>query len=218
MGISTALSLALRRRGGASDGSSVGVAVGNELDELITAKGLPDYTDLTRKGMGWNVMTATAFAGIVGVPSTTAQLEVKNGNASRSLVVESIWAYQLLGTAVVWAIVPWAQVGAAVVSAVTGLVVNSQNGKASYTSAAGTDLVTAINQTVVARGWRPFPGSTSPFGLAAATPGGVVVGQVDGRLIVPPGMALHVAVSSSVNTASALHCGAAGYFASITNE
>lgn len=218
MGLPTNFTLALRRRGGTTDGSSVGVGVGNELDELLIARGLPEYTEMTRKGMGWNVMTTTAFAGVQAVPSTTAALEVKNNHASRAFVVESIWAYQLLGTAVVWAITPWAQVGASVVSAVTGLAINSQSGKASYTSAAGTDLVTAINQTVVARGWRPFPGSSVNFGLAAATPGGVVVGQVDGRLVVPPGMSLHVAVTSSVNTASALQCGAAGYFAAITND
>lgn len=189
----------------------------DDLSDLLTAQGLPGYTEVVRKGDFWSVSTATAFAGIVALPSTLAQLEIKNGNATESMIVDSIWSWQLVGTAVVWAHTPWAQVGAAVVSAVTGLVVYDGKG-GSYTSTAAQDCITAINQTVVANGWSVFPGSTMNFGLAAATPGGANVGHVNGRLIVPPGKSLHVAVTSSVNTASAFHCGASGCFAAITNE
>jgi hypothetical protein len=217
MSISTAMSLALRRRGGATDGSFFS-GEGNELNELLTSQGLPPYTEITRKGKLWSVQTATPFAAIVGLPSTTAKLEIKNAHPTDSFIVESIWSWQLLGTAVVWAHTPWAQVGAAVVSAVAALTVGSGNGDAAYTSTAAGPLVTAVDQTVVATNWRVFPGSTMNFGLAAATPGGANVGQVDGRLIVPPGKSLHVAVSGSVNTASAFHCGAAGVFATLTNQ
>lgn len=177
---------------------------------FVSQRHLP-YTELTRRGEGWSVQTATPFAGITALPTTTAKLEIKNNHASKYMEVDTIWAWQLLGTAVVWEVTPWAQVGNAVVSAVTALVVYNAAAVQPYTSVLGSDAVTAIDQTVVANGWRPFPGATTSWGLAAATPGGATVGQVDGRLVVPPGRALHVTVTSSVNTASALHCGASWY-------
>lgn len=208
-----------RKRSGdtAADGAWAEAAF-NERSEQLVSQGLPPYTELTRQGRRWKVATATPFAAIVALPTTTANLEVKNNHPTLSLVVDAIYSWQLLGTAVVWAHTPWAQVGTPVVSGVTALVVYNSNGTAGYTSTANTALVTAITQTVVANGWECFPGSTMNNGLAAATPGGANVGQVDGRLIVPPGKALHVAVSGSVNTASAFHCGASGFFAALTNE
>lgn len=185
----------------------------NERGELFVVQGLSPYVEVTRSGRRWKVMTVTPFAGIVAVPTTLAKLEIKNNHKTDPWVVDTIFAWQLLGTAVVWAITPWAQVGVAVVSGVTALAVGNGNGSKPYTTAAGTELVTAVDQSVVANGWEVFPGSSGAFGLAAATPGPAVVGQVDGRLVVPPGMSLHVAVSASVATASALHCGASGYFA-----
>lgn len=208
----------LARRGGSSD-SALFSGAGNELNEQLVAMGLPPYAEMTRKGERYSVQTATPFAAITALPTTTAKLEIVNAHASKSMVVEEIWSWQLLGTAVVWSHTPWAQVGAAVYSANAALIAYSANGGTAITSAAsGTPFKTAVDQTVVAAGWRVFPGSTMNFGLAAATPGGANVGQVDGRLIVPPGKALHVAVTGSVNTASAFHCGAAWSWADITNE
>lgn len=204
------------RRGGAGAGTTVPFEA-NEQNEQIVAAGLLPFTEMTRRARGFVVQTATPFAAIVGLPTTLAKLELKNGHPTRSMVIEGIWSWQLLGTAVVWSHTPWAQVGTAVVSAVAALLVADGKGN-SYTGAAGAAVVPAVDQTVVANGWRAFRGATMNFGLAAATPGGLCYGEVDGALIVPPGKSLHVAVSGSVNTASAFHCGAAGYFADITNE
>ena len=190
----------------------------NQLRHLFTVQGLPAHTEVTRRGVRWKVATATAFTPEVVQPATVAKLEIKNQHASLSLVIDTIWSWQLLGTAVVWAHTPWAQVGTPVVAADTALVVYYSNKVASVASAAGTTLRTAIGQTVVANGWECFPGSTMNFGLAAATPGGANIGQVDGRLIVPPGLALHVTVTASVATATSMHCGASGSFALLTNE
>lgn len=203
------------RRGGTSDGATFNLEA-TEQNDLLVAQGGARYQEITRLGRGWTVQTATPFAAIVGLPTTTAKLEITNGHATRLLVVDRIWSWQLLGTAVVWAHTPWAQVGAKVQSAITGLVVYSNSGLASYTSAAGKDIQAAIDQSVVASGWQVFPGSTMPSSLAAATPAGACVGEVAGALVVPPGMSLHVAVTGSVNTASAFHCGAAVHFANAT--
>ncbi len=170
-----------------------------------------------RLGERWKVTTATAFAPQVALPTTVSKLEIKNGTTARLMVVDTVYAWQLLGTAVVWQITPWAQVGAAVQATVTALVVYSANGNASYASAVGKPAITSIDDTVVASGWECFPGSTTSWGLAAATPGGANIGQVDGRLIVPPGKALHLTVTGSVATASSCHVGASFYWADLSN-
>jgi len=200
------------RRVGRADKTALS---GNEMGDLLIATGEPRYTEAVRRGDAWSVSTATAFAPVAAVPTTTAALEIVNNHATRPFVVDAIWSWQLLGTAVVWSHTPWAQVGNAVYSANTALVLGDGRG-GSMASSTSTVLKTAINQTVVANDWRVFPGSTMNFGLAAATPGGACVGQVDGALIVPPKMSLHIAVSASVATASSMHCGASGHFASMT--
>lgn len=208
----------LTRRGGTSDGATF-AAKSNEINEQLVSQGLPPYTEIVRRGERWKVAIATPIAPLVVVPTTTANLEVVNTTTSRAMVIDTIYSWQLLGTAVVWSHTPWAQVGAAVYSANTALVMYSANGGTAITSAAsGTPAKTAITQTVVANGWEVFPGSSMNFGLAAATPGGANVGQVDGRLIVPPGKAVHLAITASVATASSMVGGVSWYWADITNE
>lgn len=205
------------RRTGANAYNSVNLEA-NEANELFVVQGQPPYSDYVRQGKRYTMKTSTAFAAIVGVPSTTAQLEIYNGHGTLSMVIDTIFSMQILGTAVVWSHTPWAQVGVGVQSAVAALVAYSSNGGASITSAAGlAGARAAVDQTVVASGWEVFPGATMNFGLAAATPGGANVSRVEGRLVVPPGKALHVAVSGSVNTASAFQCGASWIWASLTN-
>ena len=175
-------------------------------NNLLVAEGLPPYTELARNGDIWSTMIATPIAAIVAAPTTLANLEIHN-NGQRLMIVDTIWSWQLLGTAVVWAHTPWAQVGAPVYSANAALVIGGGKGD-TYTSATTSEIRTAITQTVVANGWQVFPGSGTPLALAAATPGGANIGEVKGRLVVPPGRSLHVSVSGSVNTASAFHVGA----------
>lgn len=191
--------------------------VTNEYRQQVVSGGLPPYTEMTRRGLRWKTFTATPFAPIVAYPTTLANLEVVNNTTAFNFVVDTLAAWQLLGTAVVWAINVWGSVGPAVYSGNTALVISSGNGGTAYASAATTALKTAITQTVVANGWEMFPGSGSQFGLAAATPGGGVIGQVDGRLIVPPGRSLYVAVTGSVATASSVQCLASGHLVAITN-
>ena len=190
----------------------------NKRGDLMVAQGLPPYVEMARRGDLFTVQTATPFAPITALPTTTAKLEIKNNHASKHIIVDRIWTWQLLGTAVVWQSTPWAQVGNAVVSAVTALVVYKSNSVEPYTSVLGSDAVTAIDQSVIANGWTVFGGSTTSWGLAAATPGGATVGNVEGRLIVPPGKALHVTVTGSVATASSTHCGASWWLSDITNN
>ena len=204
-----------RSRGGSNDGQYE-LADVNENGDVLIAHGFPRYTDIVRKGARWSVQTATAFAPGVALPTTVAVLELANKSLTKSMILDRVWAWQLLGTAAVQGYAIWAQVGATVLSANTALVIYSSNGKASYASAAGTEIQTAINQTVAASGWELV---ASAYGtLNAATPMGGFAGEMEGRLIVPPGKSLHLMVEGSLATASSWHCGAAVIMATITNE
>lgn len=191
----------------------------NALKDLMIGQNLPPYAEMTRKGYGWSVKTSTAFTSQVVLPATVANLEIVNNHASSLMVVDTIEAWQIIGSAVAEGYALFAQVGVAVVASIDALVVYSANGSAKYTSGLAADVKTDTEQTVVAAGWRQFPGSTWGKSLNAATPGGGLVGQVDGRLIVPPGKALHVAVTGSVGTATGMHCGASWFLVpGLTNE
>ena len=175
--------------------------------DLYVAGGQAPYAGVTRDGRSWSTMIATPIAAIVALPTTLANLEVNNNHPTQYMQVNTIWAWQLTGTAVAWGATPWACVGAQVFSANTALVIGGGNGD-QITSATTTTMRTAITQTVVANGWQVFPGSTMAQSVAAATPGITSIGNVEGRLVVPPGKSLYVCVTASVNTASAWHVGA----------
>ena len=85
------------------------------------------------------------------------------------------------------------------------LVLYGMSGKAPVTPTATSEMVTGIDTTVIADGWAPYGMGTGY--LAAATPGAGVNIPIDGKLIIPPGCSLCLAIGSSVNTASAFHCG-----------
>jgi len=72
---------------------------------------------------------------------------------------------------------------------------NSLSGKAS----GGTGLFDN-GATVVADGW--FPWSPAYTTVTVTTPGGVLIAEVGGRIIVPPTAALSLQVVASVNTAT----------------
>src|SRR3990167_9827843 len=88
------------QRGGASD-STFRYVRSNEDQELLTAQGLPPYTELSRRGRGWQVMDTTATAAVVVRPSTVAGLTIYNGETgatARSYVIDRVGAFNLVTT------------------------------------------------------------------------------------------------------------------------
>lgn len=186
----------------------------------IYAFGNPAYTEITRQGNGWNLVTATAFTPVAAVPAVTAALEIFNnttGNSSITLVVDSLFGFQLTSTAVVQAYGVWAMVTTQKVApSNTALSVFSQSGRASYATTAASRIISAVGTTVVANGWRPF-GPVQPWSTMAATPGQSIAAEVSGRLIVPPGTSLCVTIAGSVATASSWQVGASWYELPLVN-
>ena len=210
--------LQANRRGGAYDGQPINLEA-NGLNEMFTAQGMLPKVEMTRKGQGWNVMTATAAAPIAAVPTTTARLEIFNPVSSTNrLIVDDLYAFQLLSTAATQTYAIWAMVTVTKAApTAAALVIASRSGKAAVTGATGSFVVPAVDTTVVANGWRPY-GPVQAWGTAAATPGNSLVAPVDGALVVPPGSSLCLCVVGSLATASSFQVGAGFYMAPLSLE
>lgn len=189
---------------------------GDQNGNGLVAQGNPSYLETRRRGDGWTCKTVTPATALVTIPTTTAHLEIYN-NGSRLLVVSDLYMFRLLGTAVgqfesLWAMVTTQKA----IPTNDALVLYSMSGKASIVPTATSEIVTSEDSTVIANGWQPFGYPSS--GLGTATPGAAQSVAIDGKLTVPPGCSLCVAVVGSLNTASSMHCGATFDLVSATQE
>ena len=198
--------------------SQIGQAVGQT--GLLTNQGNAPYTELARQGI-WNVATVTAFAPIIAFPTTVARLEIFNNSAAAgpliTLQIIDLFAFQLLGTAATQTYAIWAAVATEAAPSSTALSVFSQSGKPLFTSGASSSIITGVGTTMVANGWRPW-GTVQAWGTAAATPGNSLVAEVHGKLLVPPGAALHLQVVGSLATASTFQTLGASFAAVVQNN
>lgn len=206
------------RRGGPVEGSDFPLAL-NEKNEQIVAHGLPQFTEMTRKGNGWSVTTETAFAPVAALPTTTARLELFNNSSPSNpyvMVVADLYAFQLLSTAATQTYSIWAMVTTQKAApTVAALELYSLSGKPQITPTAASPVIPAVDTTVVANGWRPY-GSVQAWGTAAATPGNAWSAPVDGKILVPPLCSLCIVVVGSIATASSFHAGASFYLEPLT--
>lgn len=176
----------------------------NGIGDLLAAQGAPDYTEVTRKGLGYATMATGAVAALVVRPTTTAALEIYNNSPTHSLVVDRLFSHNLVGVANsafgIYAMVT--TVKAAPTDA--ALAINSLSGKPIPTKS----VFTAASTTVVDNGWFPY----GPFGsnVTVTTPGPTLEAIIAGRLIVPPScsLCLHVVAST---TGATFTSGAAWY-------
>lgn len=199
-------------RGGASDGAEAELHA-NLARELLTAQGLPPYAEMARAYEGYQIQTSTLFAPLVAVPTTVAALEIwNNANSNYTLVVESLFADQILATAAAQEYAIFACVTRTkAVPALTAMAITSVNGDTDpITPTVSGDIVTGVGTTVVANGWRPY-GPPHGGALAAATPMGSWEAPIDGRLIIRPGKSLCLHVVGSLATASSFQVGAQFY-------
>ena len=178
--------------------------------DLLVAQGLPQSVTMSSRYELFSVQTATLLAPLVAVPTTVTALELwVNVASDYTMVVDSLFADQILGTAAAQAYAIYAQVTTAkAVPTLTALAVSSANGESSgYTSAVGSTVVTGVGTTIVANGWRPY-GSAPGSALQAATPMHSWEAPIDGRLIVRPGRSLCAHIVGSLATASSFQVGA----------
>ena len=175
---------------------------------LFVAPDGPPYLEITRQGGHWNTISA-AVAPLVAVPTTVAALELWNNSVSgMTMAVTDLWAFHLLGTAVLHNLAIWAQVTAPkAVPTLTATTIASQSGRGVYTSAVGSRVVIGAGTTVIATGWRPWG---VQFGVVStALPGEAWHVEVNGKLLVPPGSSLCLQMTDALATASSTQVGAA---------
>lgn len=185
----------------------------NEKSELLTAQGLPPYTEMTRKGNGWNVMNTSAIAALVVRPSTVAALEIFNGASAggASLIIDRLFYFPLVTTAANEGWAGWAMVTSTKSAPSTAsLAVGSASGHASY----GGAVIAAVGTTVVANGWIPWTEGLNQTG-AGVTPYGAATAKVEGRYVVPPACSLCLHVVASL-VGQTFTCGASWYEEVIT--
>lgn len=185
---------------------------------LAVSQSLPPFAEIARQGDGWTIQTATLFAPIAAYPSTTARLEIFNNRPGYSLVVADVFMAQVLATDAdeAWGLFAMVTTRKAAPTN-TALALASVSGKAAITTTAAGNLITAVDTTVVANGWRPW-GSGLGFGNAAATPGAAMSAEVNGKLLVPYQCSLAIAPAGSIATASSFQCGATVFWVNFTPE
>lgn len=181
------------RKGGAADEFLFALQA-NEVKDLLVAQNLPPGTEATRQGKRWSMMSVAAIAGLVVRPSTTAALEIYNGYSEKSLIVDRLFYFNLVSTNVVEGFSGWAMVTlakAAPTAEATALVKSANGG--TY----GGSVIGDFSTTVVDNGWYPWTNAYQK-GAGGVVPFGAVIGEVGGRLIVPPGSSLCLHVVSSL--------------------
>src|SRR3990172_311829 len=176
----------------------------NSEQELLASQGLPPYTELSRRGRGWQVMDPSATAAVVVRPSTVAGLTVYNGETgatAKSYVIDRVGAFNLVTTAALsdWSI--WACIHPAGMTAPTADItaIKGMNG-GTYAGSAIVDT----GATVVDNGGFPVGGGHVIHGVGV-TPGTASVVEIGGRLIVPATVALSINVVASITGLTFTH-------------
>ena len=190
----TSLLRAIYRGAGGEDERSL---VTDRRSNLLTAFGLPDYTELVRMGVVWSAMNTAALAALVVRPSTVANFTLFNNEPEGGLtyVVLRAFAFNLVTTTAE------ARSGLWLCSHARGLVSpanditarGSHNGKANYGGRSFCDTA----MTVVDGGWFPW-GQTTDVEPTGVLPGAVLTVEVKGMIHVPPQTGVSTQVVSSV--------------------
>jgi len=170
----------------------------NDIGDLFCAKGLPFYAETTRRGERWAVIATSAVACLVVRPSTVAAITVWNGESSggKAYIIDQVFTHNLVsdnveGRYLLWACVhPQGMTKPTADLPASATQLRGANGK-HYNGLAVVD----VGATVVDNGW--YPVSTSHTEVGAALPGGGIVVNIEGRLIVPPQGGISIQVVGS---------------------
>lgn len=210
-------SLQARIQGGTLDGNDSYV-VADSNHSLLFSQHLPPYTELSRRGIGWQVMNTSALAALVVRPSTTANLTLYNGetgSTAKCYVIDRIFAFNLVNTDAVedWGV--WVAVHPSMAAPTADITaIKSMSGVAAYAGAAIVDTAA----TVLDSGWFPVDTSGSKVGnTSTVTPGTSVAIPIEGRLIVPPGGGISTQVVGSL-TGQTFTTGFSWYEVLLDNE
>ena len=188
----------LAKLAGGTGGATVELK-GDKEGSLLVSYGLPQYTELTRRGGGWSIMNTSALAALVVRPSTVANFTLFNNNPSGSglcYIMDRAFAFNLVSTAA------QAKSGLWLCVHPPGLVTptNDITARASSVGKVTANSANAIADTamtVTDDGWFPW-GNWADVEPTGALPGAIMEAKLEGRLIVPPQCGISTQVVSSV--------------------
>lgn len=168
----------------------------NQLDELLTAQGLPPYTEMTRKFNYVSAMNTSALAALVVRPGTTANFTLFNNEPAggKSYVIDRMFAFNLVSTAAEARSGMWYCVHKPGLVSPTADITARGWGRG---SAGSSNSITDTAMTVIDDGWFP----AGPFSTVEPTgvlPGAIMEVRFEGRIIVPPLCGFSTQVVSSV--------------------
>ena len=178
----------------------------NNADALVTLKvteGGLLWADIARyytsRGYGWQAMSTAAVNSLVVRPSSTSALTLYN-NSAKSYVIERVFAHNLVAAAVTTSVL-WICSHPIGMTAPTDNDITIRNNTSGLS--AGTEGVVDTAEGITDNGW--FPWGQDSYVLTVTTPGGVLMANVNGRIIVPPTAGISVQVVSSVTSATFVH-------------
>lgn len=180
---------------------------GNDIHDVHVAQGLPAYTEMTRRGHGWQTIQIAATAGLVVRPSTTAALTLFNGESAtggKSYIVDRIFTHCLVSVAAQGRFMLWACIHPQGMTApASELAAGATNltGMSGRTYSGNGVGVVNLALNCVDNGWFPVSSSVD-WELTGVLPGAGIVVPIEGRLIVPPqgGISLQVVCSNANGT------------------
>ncbi len=166
--------------------------------ELLTVNGLPAKTEGVRLQNVWTcqIATASAFTNVAGMPTSRAELALYNGESSGGLsyIIDNIWFLSLTSiTALSNASIIYQVVSAAALSNDTAQLINSPIGSVYNGKALRAVAVT----TMATNKWAVAATGTN---AATASIGFGVYAEINGGIVVRPGMTL--GVNAVVGTAT----------------
>lgn len=165
--------------------------------ELLTLNGLPLKTEAVRLGNYWSTMipTGSAFTNVAGMPTTRAELLLRNGEQAngKSYIIDTISFLSLTSVTAAASAAIIYQVNSSALTDDTAVLINSPLGD-TYNGLATRDLALT---TMVANKWT-VAGVAN--GGAAASIGFGFVAEVNGGIILRPGYTL--GVNAVVGTAT----------------
>lgn len=167
--------------------------------EALVSQGLPQHTAITSLGNTWSAVipTGSAFTHVADMPTTRAELALRNSDATKCYVIDAAWYYALTSHTAASSATLIYQVGfPAALTDNTAVLINSPMGKVyngRATRALAVTTMTANKWTALASG-TTGPAASIGFGLFA---------EVQGRIILTPGatLGLNVVVGTATGTA-----------------
>lgn len=160
----------------------------NSRGDQLVAQALPERTEIVRLGDSWQVQNATAVAAATALPTTTAGLQLWNGEPAggKSYVIDSVAATEIVVDATqsdCTALMVCNNKTPVAAPVDAGLVIRSMSGR-TYGGKARTILTATA---MVNDGWFPAGNSVAPAAAVAGSGWKQTDVPLNGLYIVPPG-------------------------------